>query len=110
MHPGSGMPLGRGPSPGSQNMTTQAPGVGMPQMQMMRGHLGNQLTDHTHQFAQPYGSQQMSLAASGQEQMRSATPRGDETASQTRYAQFQQVGIKVSVMLILFTFQILSLQ
>ena len=107
LHPGNGMPLGRGPSPGSQNMTTQSPGVGMPQIQMMRGHLGNQFTEQglvqTHQFPQPYGSQQMALAASGQEKMISATPRGDETASQTRYAQFQQVGIKVSVLLILFT-------
>ena len=115
LHPGNGIPLGRGPSPGSQNMTTQSPGVGMPQMQMMRGHLGTQLTEQavhlvqTHQFPQPYGSQQMAVAASGQEKMRSATPRGDETASQTRYAQFQQVGIKVSVLLIGFIFQIYSL-
>ena len=107
LHPGNGMPVGRGPSTGSQNMTTQSPGVGMPQIQMMRGHLGNQFTEQglvqTHQFPQPYGSQQMASAAFGQKQMRSATPRGEETASLTRYAQFQQVGIKVSVLLILFT-------
>ena len=45
-----------------------------------------------HQFPQPYGSQQMALAASGEEQMRPATPRLDERASQARYVQFQQVG------------------
>ena len=104
LQPGSGLPVGRGSSPGSQ--TTQIPGVGTSQMQMMRGHLGNQFMEQgvhpVHQFPQPYASQQMAPAAFGQEQMRSATPRGDEAASQTRYAQFQQVGIKVSVLLILF--------
>ena len=98
--PANKMPVGQGFPPGSQNMTTQLPGVGTPQMQIMRGHLGNQPTERgvhlvqAQQFLKPYGSQQMALPASGQEQMRSVTPRGDETASQTRYAQFEQVGIK----------------
>ena len=99
LQPGSGLPVGRGSSPGSQ--TTQIPGVRTSQMQMMRGHLGNQFTEQgvhpVHQFPQPYGSQQMAPVAFGQEQMRSATPRGEETASLTRYAQFQQVGIRVLV-------------
>ena len=99
LQPENGVPNGRGSSQGSQTM--QLPGVGAPQMQMMRGHLGNRFTDQgihpVHQFPQPNGSLQMAPAAFGQEQMRSATPRGDEIASQTRFAQVQQVGIKVFV-------------
>ena len=104
LQPGNGMPVGHGSYPGPPNMTTQLPGVGTPQMQTMRGHLGNQLTEQgTHLIqAQPFpqrrGSQQMALAASAQEQMRSATPRRDEAANQVRYAQFQQVGIKVKML------------
>ena len=83
-------------------------------MQMMRGQLGNQLTEQGAHLVQApplpqrHGSQQIAPSASGQEQMRSATPRADETASQVRLAQFQQVGIKVSVLPVIFIYQMLS--